>query len=252
MPSGCSLPPRVPIATLPQKTTPHPHPPPPPSGSSGQLGGTTGSMHPTMPTLHSPSQGAGDLPPPVRVPRLSHPHMAPHGWQPPWWGHDSPLHIHGGEGEGHPFEQQHHEEPLAEGAVAHALPILACLWADRESSAAQQGQHSQAALVGVGRGWQGTCHPPPGQAQAGHGPASTAGSLRHPLCWAGHQPLPAPGASMPHPRAAYVAQQVLALAPLGDQGAPGCPSPGMPSGPGRGGSDHSGTRGSCGRGQPQA
>lgn len=44
------------------------------------------------------------------------------------------------------------------------------------------------------------------------------------------RPLPAPGASAPHPRAACVAQRVLALAPLEEQGAPGYPSPTVPRG----------------------
>lgn len=70
----------------------------------------------------------------------------------------------------------------------------------------------------------------PGQAQAGCRLESSAGSPWHPLCWAGCQPLTAPGASTPHPRAACVAQRVLALAPLEEQGAPGYPSPTVPRG----------------------
>lgn len=105
----------------------------------------------------------------------------------------SPLHIHGGEGKGYPFEQQHHEEPLAERAVAHTLPVLACLWAKTESSATPA-PHSGS---GCGLGpWL----------AAGQRAIQTASRA----CYAGHSaspwPLPAHGASVPHPRAACVAQ----------------------------------------------
>lgn len=47
-------------------------------------------------------------------------------------GQGSPAGVHSGECEGHALEKQDHEEPLAGGAVAHALAVLAGLeWGTR-------------------------------------------------------------------------------------------------------------------------
>lgn len=131
------------------------------------------------------------------------------GWHPLGGGHHSPLHIHSGEGEGHPFEQQHHEEPLAEGAVPYALPVLTCLWAQKESSAALAwSQWGPSQRV---QGEDDRAHPP---AQ----PGKLCCCPWHLLCLARYVLAPACSLSLTAtPQSSHMAQQVLALAPSGDK-----------------------------------
>lgn len=133
------------------------------------------------------------------------------GWHSLGGGHHSPLHVHGGEGEGHSFEQQHHEEPLAEGAVPHALPILTCLWAQRESSAALSP-------------WHGSSGGSPRRHRVkmvGHmlQPSLARCAAVHGTCYARQGtspwPLPAPRASVPHPRTATWHSRCWPWHPLG-------------------------------------
>lgn len=141
------LPPCVPMAALPWEM--------PPNLLQAAVGSWRGynRLHVSHSAPFKPLPkvlGTSHLSPQWAMARLAH---SPDPWlastmSPAWvGGHDSPLGIHSGEGEGHPFEQQHHEDPLAEGAVAHALPILARLWAEGELSCPftpgqlQWGQH---------------------------------------------------------------------------------------------------------------
>lgn len=170
-------------------------------------GGTKSSMHPIVPTLHIPSQVFWTYQPPTCT------YSWPQGWHPLGESHHSPLHVHSSEGEGHPFEQQHHEEPLAEGAVPHALSILACLWAQKESSAALAPWHGPSG--GSPRGYRVNMIEYMPQAQ----PGKLCCSPWHLLCQAGCQVL-APACSLSlsaTPQSSHIAQQVLALARSGNK-----------------------------------
>lgn len=147
--------------------------------------------------------------------------------------------------------------------MAHALPILACLRAERESSAAPSPHHGHRGgsagqapphPVGAGQGWQGTCHP----SLAKPGLANSAGDPWHLLRRAGCRPPPAPGASVLHPsslrgtvgagpgnpQGTAEPQAAPALQHRGGLGLRGS------NGSGTGGSVALGTGGGCGRGQP--
>lgn len=123
----------------------------------------------------------------------------------------SPGHVHCGDIELDPFEPEHHEEPLAEGAVPQALPVLACLWAQKETSAALSP-------------WHGPSGDSPREYRVKmieHMPQPRLGSCAavHGTCYTrqgtSFWPLLAPRASVPHPRAATWHSRCWPWHPLG-------------------------------------